>query len=301
MNQSKSFSEFLKHCRRSGLSDHTCRAYQGDLKDFITFMDGSEIADLTDKAAIAAWITDMRHRDLAPATIKRRIACLKVAFRWLEDEGWLESNPFHRFKSTIRLPRALPRDLNKSELRALLNEASQAAKGTTNVSKLTLWLALELMYCTGVRVGELCSIRLKDLDVENGIIRVNGKGNRERLVFLVDSNVRSLLEAYLGYRQEPSPVTNNLLVTSRGTSAKPDFIRRNLHRLVDNLDLERRVTPHMLRHTAATHLLEAGVDIRLVQRLLGHSSISTTERYTHVTDTSLQASLMRANPRQYIE
>ena len=137
-------------------------------------------------------------------------------------------------------------------------------------------------------MGELCGIRLDDLDLENGIIRIYGKGSRERVVFLVDKKVTSALKNYLHMRKKINPDTDNLLITSRGTPAKPEYIRQNLHQLVSRTPLKKRITPHMFRHSTATHLLEAGVDIRYVQRLLGHSSISTTERYTHVSDSSLQ-------------
>jgi len=296
MNLTTAFNNFLKNCERQGLSRHTCRAYSSDLNDFQKWFLGAEKAEM-DKAAISLWISDMRERGLGPATIRRRVACLKVTCRWLTEEGLLSTNPFHHLRTKIRIPKTLPKALNHSELEALLRQASKEADATHGFSKLTIWLAVEMLFATGIRVSELCGIRLTDLNLEDGIIRIHGKGNRERFVYLVDSGVQALLRRYLRGRNGSPRDHDILLLTSRGTSATPDFIRRNLHTLVGKTRINKRVTPHMLRHSAATHLLEAGVDIRFVQRLLGHSSISTTEIYTHVSDVSLHALLAERNPR----
>ena len=248
------------------------------------------------------WISDLRDRGLAPASIKRRIACLKVMFGWLEDEERIASNVFHTLKSRIRLPRRLPRDLTKDELRALfIRAATEAASRPDDVSRATLHLGLELLFATGVRIGELCGIQTENLDIAGGTIRINGKGNRERRVYLVDERLRTHLTSYLDVRRATRPLTDALLVTRRGTPAKPDYFRRRLHNLARAAPIRRRVTPHMLRHSAATQLLDAGVDIRNVQKLLGHSSISTTEIYTHVSDVSLRGAIIRANHRSRLE
>ncbi len=156
------------------------------------------------------------------------------------------------------------------------------------------------MFTTGVRVGELCSLRLSDIDLPSRILGVRGKGNRERRVFLVDADIVGLIKQYLVLRNLLGPVTDIFLVTSRGTPASPDHIRRHLHKLTAETSIMKRITPHMLRHSAATQLLENGVDIRFVQKLLGHSSIATTEIYTHVSDASLRSAICAANPRKRI-
>jgi len=292
------FCQFLAHCKREGLAENTIRAYRSDLADYHDWCARSETTGSISKESILDWITDMRDRQLAPGTLKRRVACLKSLMGWLEDDDQMEINPFNKLKVVIRLPRNLPRAINRSELKLILRQASQEARQEGDINSLTLRVAIELMFSTGIRVGELCSIRLNDLDMEAGTILIHGKGSRERMVFVVDKEVTSLIDNYMLVRNKTCPRTNHLLVTSWGTSAKPDFIRRILHLLVKRTGIERRITPHMLRHSAATYLLEAGVDIRYVQRLLGHSSISTTERYTHVTGSSLQAVLEGANVRR---
>jgi site-specific recombinase XerD len=291
---------FLQHSRTKGLSDHTLRAYRQDLTDFQHWGLRHRCQDMFVKEAISGWMADMRERQLAATSIKRRVACLKVLFRWLEENGDLTQNPFHRFRATVQLPRRLPRNLTHAELKSLFASAPVFAADNEGFARQTLHLALELLFTTGIRVGELCSIRLEDIDLLAGTIKINGKGNRERRVFLVDDEIITQFQSYVSARQKRQPVTEHLLIKPRGSTLTPDQIRKHLHAHVEDLKLPRRITPHMLRHTAATQLLETGVDIRLVQKLLGHASISTTEIYTHVSDTKLQAAIRNANPRRKI-
>ena len=157
MNLTTAFDNFLKHCERQGLSHHTCRAYSSDLNDFQKWFHGAEKAKM-DKVAIGLWISDMRKRGLGPATIRRRVACLKVTCRWLAEEGLLPTNPFHHLRTRIRIPKTLPKALNHSELEALLRQASREADDALGLSKLTIWLAVEMLFATGIRVSELCGI-----------------------------------------------------------------------------------------------------------------------------------------------
>lgn len=303
MNFQREIEDFHAHCRRKGLSLLTLRAYGRDLVDFSSWLRTSSSQDNPyARDAITAWLENMQDRDLAPASIKRRLACLKVMFAWLEEEERLEINPFHKLKLTIRLPRRLPRDLSRKELQLLLKSAAQAAaKQPQRFQTHTLHLSLEILFATGVRISELCTIRLHDIDMPSGAIHIHGKGNRERRVHLIDSTTVSLVRDYINKRAKQKPTTDVLLLTGQGLPATPDYIRRRLHKLVESTKIHRRVTPHMLRHSAATQLIECGADIRFVQKLLGHSSISTTEIYTHVTDVSLRRALTRANPRRKLD
>jgi len=302
MNLTSAVDDFLASGRARGLSDHTLRAYRQDLTAFSRWVTQAGPDPVFGKEAVLDWITALRAEGYAPATIKRRLACLKVLCRWLEDEERLAENPFHRLRAPIRLPHRLPRHLKADEISALLTAAPEpdalaiAAESDSHAAA-TLSLALELLFTTGVRVGELCAIRLRDIDLTGGAIAIRGKGNRERHVFLVDETVTAQLRAYIRARRPAVPDLDVLLLTPRGLAADPNHIRRLLHRHVDDLKLPRRITPHMLRHTAATELLRCGVDIRLVQKLLGHASISTTEIYTHVSDTTLSTTLRTVNPR----
>ena len=157
-----------------------------------------------------------------------------------------------------------------------------------SLREITLRLSMELMLITGIRVGELTSIKLRDIDLENQRIKINGKGQRERFVFVTDFSVKQLINQYLSLGKRLSVETEYLSVTSRLTKAMPQYIRSNVHKLRKRVGIEQIITPHMYRHSAATLILESGVDIRFVQRLLGHQSISTTEIYTHIDNKVLE-------------
>ena len=303
---------FLLHCRLArNLSPHTLRAYGADTADFARFAGSGTELEACDRACLRAYLQHLfEGRRLKEASVKRRMACLKAMFRWLEREGTLEVSPFHRMELNIRLPKRLPRSLTRGELKALLGAAHRALGlgpraeesellrlGRKRFNDLTALLALELLFATGMRVGELVSITLDRLDLEEGVIAIVGKGDRERRVFVAEAALGRLLAAYLEARATMEGGARTLLVNSRGRPASTQFIRKLMARLAAAGGLARRVTPHMLRHSAATHLLEAGVDIRYVQRLLGHHSIATTELYTQVTDASLKSAITAARAR----
>ncbi|WP_255487143.1 tyrosine-type recombinase/integrase [Oceanospirillum sediminis] len=156
-------------------------------------------------------------------------------------------------------------------------------------------LALEMLYSTGIRVGELTSITLNDLDLYKGQIRIKGKGHRERKVFIPDQELMRLIDTYMKVRNRLFPTdVNTLLLNSRGKAASTQFIRKLLRELSHKCGLEEHATPHMCRHSTATELLNAGVDIRFVQKLMGHQSITTTQRYTHVSDEELRNQITAA-------
>lgn len=299
MDYSKLFNDYLKNCHSRGLSNHTYRAYSCDLAHFKLWMSREKVTNI-DKNVLENWISSMQILKFAPSTIKRRIACLKAVFMWLEEEGLIVENPFQKFRTKVRLPKRLPKALSHFEMRTILKQARLEADKGNNISRLTLWLSLEILFGTGVRIAELCDISLYDFDLETGGILINGKGNRERLVYIVDDDVRRLMTRYIKIRSKGPITTEKLLVNNSYRAVNPDYIRRNLHQLVSRTKIKRRITPHMLRHSTATHLLEAGVDISYVQKLLGHSSISTTEIYTHISNSSLHAILKKANPRKLL-
>nr|VFJ92457.1 MAG: integrase/recombinase XerD [Candidatus Kentron sp. LFY] len=313
MKISDACQDYLDFCRHhKQLSDHSLRAYFIDLDEFQRFADSSLSIAECDKHLLRGYTRHLfGERSLKEASVKRRIACLKALFRWLETEELLEINPFHKATIRIKLPSRLPRGLGKEEIRKLLHAPLPglgfgkrenchgkallaAARGHAGHLRFTALASVELLVATGVRVGELVKIQLEDLNLEEGTIYIHGKGNRERVVFLPDRLLVRLLRDYLGHRTSLSPDHPHVLVNTRGAPATPQFIRQLVTRTGENAKLARRVTPHMLRHTCATHLLDAGVDMRYVQKLLGHQSITTTEIYTHV-DKSRLKELIRSN------
>lgn len=292
---------FLAFCQRKNLSDHTLRAYRQDLNDFVAWSKRTQQSHPLSKDGMEQWLSDMSERRLAATTAKRRLACLKVFCRWLEDEERIEANPFNRFRTPIKVPKRLPKNLSHTELQSLIGRQVKGRWRSLSFNRLTLFVALELLFATGIRVGELCSIELANLDIQAGVITIKGKGNRERQVYLVDDELKCMVRHYISKRKTKSPLTDRLLVAKRGAALSPNQIRQALHKHVENVGLERRVTPHMFRHTTATQLLENGVDIRFVQKLLGHASISTTEIYTHVSDAKLQQAINSADLRRTLK
>lgn len=297
MLYSKYWNDFLTHCKIKGLSENTIRAYEQDFKALQEWANAGLVLKEIDKSLVQSWIRSMQQKELAQTTIKRRIACLKVFMRWLEIDEEISINPFHKMQLRFKIPKKLPKNLSKSELKILLNYKEESQPN--NFSNFMTYVAMELMFNTGIRVSEVCNISLDDIDLSSKSILIKGKGDKERRVFIFDDIVVRLIGKYIQNRR--SFKTNLLLITSVGSAASPDYIRRKIHKYVSKLELGRKITPHMLRHSAATELLENGTDIRFVQKLLGHSSISTTEIYTHVSDRGLRNALAKANFRRQIE
>jgi len=196
----------------------------------------------------------------------------------------------------IKLPARLPRALTLTEAKKLLGYAKRAADsgGEKLTQELSTQVAIEIMLATGIRVGELVSIRLENIDIESGALTIMGKGHRERKVYIVNDGAISTLESYLKKRNRITSFEQTLLLNSQGNPVTTDQIRKWVRDAAESAGIKRRITPHMLRNPAATFLLEAGLDIRYVQKLLGHRSISTTQIYTHVTDTGLKDALITA-------
>jgi len=291
-------TSFIDHCRvAKGLSVHTLRAYQADLDDFGRFAGGQTQVSKVERAAIrsfARFLLDSRK--LKETTVKRRIATVKVFFRWLEAEELVRTSPFHRLGFCIRIPRQLPRALDRVEIQSLLSH-TRSGKGhrIPRYDAVLIDFILVTFIVTGLRVGELTATRIGDLRLEDGSLLVRGKGNRERRVYLSGERAKSALDIYLGVRRGRSTPGDALLTTIQGQPVTDQGIRRRLRIIAERAGVERRVTPHMLRHTAATQLLDAGVDIRFVQRLLGHRSIVTTQIYAEVHDASLKAVVLKAD------
>jgi site-specific recombinase XerD len=293
-------NRFLAECERNRcLSPHTVRAYGCDLADFQRFIYPRTDPRVIDRDSIRDYVASLSgDRSLKTTTVRRRLATLKVVFKWLEREGAVDFSAFYGLDLSIRIPRGLPRALSTAEIRTLLGQARRNAKRRWTLQSHRHELvnvAVVLLFTTGLRIGELTSTLAIDVDTETGSLNVRGKGNRDRRVFVGAPEARAILNRYMVVRARIRPATELLLVDERGRGVSTNFMRIAIAKLARNAGIERRITPHMLRHTAATQLLEAGVDIRLVQQLLGHSSISTTELYTHVSNNHLRERMANAN------
>ncbi|TLS16878.1 MAG: integrase [Betaproteobacteria bacterium] len=287
--------QFLNHCRSAvSLSTHTLRAYESDLNDVRRYFGSNKKISVVGTEDLRSYIRYLRdQRKFKETSIKRRIACMKLLFRWAQRENLIESNPFEALHERIRLPRRLPRALDSIDTAQLRKNVAQT-NHSDGFDLLCHKTAILLLLETGIRVGELASINIADVSISDRCIRINGKGNRQRLVYLLSPAVHRVLELYLPKRLMIDPGSERLFVTATGKLLTAPKVRLALRTLSKQASITTHITPHMLRHTCATRWLEAGLDIRYVQKLLGHHSISTTEIYTHVSDQGLREALTRA-------
>ena len=295
MQFSVAIDEFLRFCaleRRH--SQHTIQAYTADLSDFRKWLSVEIALQEVSETNLKEYLANMvGERKLAASTIRRRFACLRAFFRRLADLGHM-ADPFAVWR--LRLPRRkrLPRALSRSEIVSLLG-ALNIEEEQLHSPRAVLPTSIRLMVSTGLRVGELCKLCINDVAPDGSSLRIHGKGSRDRVVYVTNAALRKELQRHAARRREMNDVCDALFLNRLSLPIRPQSIRSKLRTYADNVGLARRVTPHMLRHTAATLLIETGVDIRFVQRLLGHSSIATTEIYTHVSDEALRTTLERAN------
>lgn len=281
-----------------GLSEHTVRAYVGDIEHLTAFAGRygrTEIMDV-DLGLLRAWLASMAAAERSRATLARRGAAARTFFDWARRTGRVATDPALRLASA-RPASPLPTVLSVDATARLLDVARTRAQVADPIH-LRDWAALELLYATGARVGELCGADLDDLDLSERTLRVVGKGDKERVVpFGVPA--AEAVKAWLD-RGRPALAGDlagrALLLGRRGGRADQRQIRAVAH-VVAALSGVDDVAPHALRHTAATHLLEGGSDLRSVQEVLGHASLATTQRYTHVTAERLRTSFEQAHPR----
>jgi integrase/recombinase XerD len=284
-------TEYIELCRDvRRLSAHTISAYETDLYQFSAVLPDTE-------SVTASMIRDgltkiAENPRFAPATIKRKIAAIRTFFQTVDKT--LARDAFSDWDIKIKMPSRLPKAVPGRDLRVLLKSIKPKVTDSVNDGDCT-HLCLSLLAGTGLRVSELCALRYCDVRPDTGEIKVFGKGARERVVIIANGTVRRELGQYIRSLRDTRDENARLFRNNRGRPLSPQCLRLRLHSLVRRTKLGRRTTPHMLRHTAATLLLEGGVDIRFVQRLLGHASIATTQIYTYVTDMALRTALEKAD------
>ena len=281
-----------------GLSVHTVRAYRGDLRDLDRFAGERGCAGLerVDLAVLRAWLASMVAAGRSRATIARRVAAARAFYAWAQRTGRVREDPSLRLASA-RIPVALPTVLDVEPMARMLEVARERAQERDPLH-LRDWAALELLYATGARVGELVGADVDDVDLEQRTLRVLGKGGKERVVPFGVPAARSL-SAWLTTGRPRLAVAGSgpaLLLGRRGHRADQRQLRAVAHEVAGLAGVP-DVAPHALRHSAATHLLAGGSDLRSVQEVLGHASLATTQRYTHVSAERLRESFRQAHPR----
>jgi integrase/recombinase XerC len=280
--------EFMLFLRaEQGVSPHTVRAYQRDLIEFFSFLE-KKPKDV-DNLDIRSFLASLHHKKLKKSSIARKLATIRSYFKYLHREGFVKKNPA-KLVSSPKTPINLPRFLTIDEVFTLMD----TPRGDTFM--LTRDKAiLELLYSSGLRVSELTSIDIADLDLKESLIRVKGKGRKERII-PVGSEAMTAINNYLPERLSVKKKSAALILNNRGGRLTERSVRRILLQYSRMINLKGDLSPHTLRHTFATHLLHEGADLRSIQELLGHSSLSTTQKYTHVDIGHLMEVYDKAHP-----
>ena len=295
---------FLGHCAdHRKLSNHTLKAYRHDLKhfrDFVSPPPAEATISSVERNVVQKWMGSMN--GAKPRTVRRRLAAVKSMFASLERYGNLENSPLSGFRCEVKIGKTLPRTVARSTIKSLLRSpraqmTSNPAASSRRIQEIAL---LEMLFSTGMRVSEVVSTDIGHVDMDRQVISVHGKGNREREIPIACDAFREALLQHMSERRRGVAAQGArdvpLFVNRRGSRMSDQSIRAVLRRHAARAGL-RRITPHMLRHTVATLLLEDGVDLRHIQRLLGHSSITTTTIYVQVSERSQRQVLVRRHPR----
>jgi integrase/recombinase XerC len=292
------FDEYLALER--GRSDHTRRAYLGDLRSLFEFL-GQRVPDAglasLSLPVLRSWLAAQATAGAARTTVARRTSAVKTFTAWAVRRGLMPSDPATRLQMP-KARRTLPAVLRQDQA---LDAMSAAKSGAQQGDPLALrdQLIVELLYATGIRVSELCGLDIDDIDTPRRVLRVLGKGNKQRTVPFGEPAAVAL-QAWLADGRPALAVADSgpaLLLGARGRRIDPRQARTVVHQTVAAVDGAPDIGPHGLRHSAATHLLEGGADLRVVQELLGHSTLATTQLYTHITVARLRAVHDQAHPR----
>lgn len=295
---------YLSFCTaRKNLDSKTIKSYSIDLKQFTDFIFSNNIQWNT-KKSVEEYI-DILHNKYKPKSVKRKIASLKAFFHYLEIEEIIELNPFHRiqvkYKEPFILPKTIP--LNLIEQIIKFAYAEQNISTTYYSKRITLrnTLILELLFATGMRISELCSLSLDSLDLSNYVIKIHGKGSKERLIQICNKSIQDLINQYCKEFKYELSYKNFLFINRLGNRLSEQSVRNMIANYTEQANISLHITPHMFRHSFATLLLEEDVDIRYIQQMLGHSSITTTQIYTHTSINKQKSILTVKHPRNKID
>ena len=295
INMIKEMEQYLEFCKyRKELNRNTLKAYRIDLEQYLSFIK----KDFLLKARIEEYITEL-HKKYKQKTVKRKIASIKAFYRYLEEEERLEgSNPFTKirvkFKETESLPRIIPRNDIERLLNYMYDVMKQSGQEATIYRDLSV---IEMFFATGARVYEISNLKIQDIDLDNGIIKLFGKGSKERYVQIGSPEVLEVVKEYYRLNQQEIDKSGFFFVNRHGKRFSEQSIRRMIRKYSCQAGISIHITPHMFRHSVATYLLEEGVDIMYIQKILGHSSIKTTQIYLHIASKKQMEILKERHPR----
>lgn len=279
-------------------SKHTAKAYCSDILSYLVWMDDTSCENVN-FSKVREYLHFIQKFNYKKTTIARKIASIRTFYKFLYRERKVDSNPAMNL-ITPKRPKSLPKFLTQQEIELILNNVKiETPAGYRNRA------ILELLWATGMRVSELSNLNFGDLNLENNEIRVFGKGAKERII-LVSNRAKTYLERYInsarvliakGYKLEDINENSPVFINNTGYRLQTKTIRNVINEIVEKIELPKKVTPHVFRHSFATHLIENGADLRVVQELLGHASISNTQIYTHVSTQHLKEVYNEAHPR----
>lgn len=277
-----------------GLSALTIKAYKIDLKQFCSYMQGK---DCFSKNELNKYINSL-HQRYKPKTAKRKIACVKAFYRYMEIEDIIEINPFHKitlkYKEPITLPKTIPIESIKSILKFSYLQLNNAKSHYQYKVALRNVIIIELLFSTGMRVSEISNLKRKSLDLNSNTIYIYGKGSKERIMCIANVKVSRLLSEYIKICDCDSEY---VFINKLGNKYSEQSIRNMISDYAKRSGVDLHITPHMFRHTFATALMDENVNIRYIQQLLGHSSIMTTQIYTHISTNKIRHILEENHPR----
>lgn len=298
-NFSDTINKYLDYCTdQKRLDGKTLKAYKIDLKQFSEQMP-TDISSITPEM-LETYVANL-HQKYKPKTVKRKIASIKAFFHFMEYRDIIAFNPFNKVHIKFREPIILPKTIPLNIVEAFISTIyKQRLNGKTTFQKrnaLRDAAVIELLFATGIRISELCSLKTNDVNFFDRTILIYGKGSKERKVQIGNDSVVEILEEYKKDFQSETKKCGLFFVNQDGTPISDQAIRRMIKKYASLASIELHITPHMFRHTFATSLLEADVDIRYIQEILGHSSINITEIYTHVAMAKQRDILTTKHPR----
>ena len=296
-------TDYLEYCQyRKRLDSKTIKAYRIDLTQYSAHV--FEPPHCFAKDTVDQYITGL-HKLYKPKTVKRKIASLKAFFHYLEYKELLEDNPFLKLDIKFREAKLLPKTIPLHSIQHFLSTMYLQKKAAKSEYELRCCIRdiaiIELLFATGMRISELCSLKPKDIDLQSSNILIYGKGAKERILQIGNPEVLSALISYRNTFEKDIAACGYFFVNRLKQRLSDQSVRFMIDHYAKLAGIEQHITPHMFRHSFATLLLEQDVDIRYIQRMLGHSSISTTEIYTHVSNAKQKDILVHKHPRNLME
>ena len=299
----KAVEKFRFHCiYEKNLSSKTIRAYDIDINQFLEKFVNYKINQIN-KFDLKDYVENLFINSYKIKTIKRKIAVLKAFFNYLEFDEIVEVNPFRKLKLSLKEPKLLPKTLELSEIKRVLKYLYSLKNSYFDKTSFSYKLlirdivSIEILFSTGIRVSELSNLKKNEINIKQGIVKIFGKGSKERIIQICDKEVLNLLKEYSILFNLNSNPNNHFLLNRLNNNFSEQSIRAMIHKYEEKLGLK-NITPHMFRHSFATLLLEEGVDVRYIQNMLGHSSISTTQIYTKVNTKHQRKLLNTKHPRR---